>query len=176
REPGAGRAVLAGLADEPALDPLVRASCRAAAADLAYAQADVGTARALAAEAAAELRHGGEPTDLAGALCTLGACAIIDGDSQARALIDEALATAEAAGSRALVVRALANLGSLAWRDGDLELADRAFADAVGSAQLGGDEYRAAIHRSDLAAIALERHDVATARRHALEAVAALER
>jgi predicted ATPase/DNA-binding SARP family transcriptional activator len=176
REPGAGRAVLAVLADEPALDRLAAAACRAGAADLAYAQADVGAARTLAAAAADELRRGGDETALAGALCTLGACAIIAGDPDARALIDESLATARAAGSRELTVRSLANLGSLAWRDDDLELAEDAFAEAVGAAQLAGDEYRAAIHRSDLAAIALERHDEAAARRHAIEAVAALER
>ena len=94
--------------------------------------------RALAAEAAEELRRGGDETALAGALCTLGACAIIAGDPGARALIDESLATARAAGSRELTVRSLANLGSLAWRDDDLELAEQAFADAVGAAQLGG--------------------------------------
>ena len=168
--------MLAALAEEEALAPLVRAACRGAAADLAYAQADVAAARAFAEPAAEALRQGGDEAALAGVLCTLGACAIIDGDPGARALIDESLATARAAGSRELTVRSLANLGSLAWRDGDLELAERAFADAVGSAQLAGDEYRAAIHRSDLAAIALERHDVAAARRHAIEAVAALER
>ncbi len=151
------------LAAAPAASGVLRARALLGAAEMAWHQSDLATAREAWEAALALFTAAGDAAGMSAAKSGLGAVAMTS-NRDSRKLHEESLELAQQAGDLNGQVSALGHLGGLAWRTGDVPAARAHWEEALELAGASGDQRRTALMLLNLGVLAYEQKEYATAR------------